>query len=328
MPQTVSPVFILSLPRSGSTLLQKILASHADVATVSEPWILLPPVYALRSDRSSAEYSQTTLSAAVNDFIDCLPNGRADYFAALREFAASLYTRLAPNGERFFLDKTPRYHLIIRELMEIFPDAKFILLWRNPLAVAASMIETWGYKGRWNLFRYRIDLYQGLENLVTAATDFKDRIHRLNYEEMVSNPEAALGSVCEYLGLRLDAAALEHFERDGLSGRLGDPTGPKKYDSISTDSIDSWGNVLNNPLRRWWARRYIEWIGRDRLRAMGYDQHELLTQITALNGFAVQQTLSDFMLMPLGAAHTNLGLSETKRQLKAWRAGKRRYPAN
>jgi hypothetical protein len=47
--------------------------------------------------------------------------------------------------------------------MELFPDAKFIFLWRQPLAVAASMIEAFG-DGRWNLERYAVDLWDGVEN--------------------------------------------------------------------------------------------------------------------------------------------------------------------
>jgi hypothetical protein len=41
-----TPLFLLSLPRSGSTLAQRILAAHAGIATTSEPWILLPYLYA------------------------------------------------------------------------------------------------------------------------------------------------------------------------------------------------------------------------------------------------------------------------------------------
>ncbi|MFV1990599.1 MAG: sulfotransferase, partial [Acidimicrobiales bacterium] len=46
----IRPAFLLSLPRSGSTLLQRLLGAHSMVATVAEPWLLIPPLYALRDE--------------------------------------------------------------------------------------------------------------------------------------------------------------------------------------------------------------------------------------------------------------------------------------
>jgi len=48
-------IFILSLPRSGSTLLQRILGGHSQVHTVAEPWLMLNPLYALRETGIEAE---------------------------------------------------------------------------------------------------------------------------------------------------------------------------------------------------------------------------------------------------------------------------------
>ena len=44
----IKPIFIFSITRSGSTLLQRVIAAHEGVATVSEPWVLLPYLYTLR----------------------------------------------------------------------------------------------------------------------------------------------------------------------------------------------------------------------------------------------------------------------------------------
>jgi len=50
-------IFLISQPRSGSTLLQKILNTHSQIISASEPWIMLNPVYALRSSGIKAEYN-------------------------------------------------------------------------------------------------------------------------------------------------------------------------------------------------------------------------------------------------------------------------------
>src|SRR5690606_14968727 len=133
--------------------------AHSQVATVSEPWLLLPFVYALRSPGAVAEYSHRSLVTAMDDFCAALPNGRADYEAEVRMLALRLYARVTPPGATHFLDKTPRYCLIAEELLRIFPDAKFIFLWRNPLAILASMF---GKDSKWRTYRYQVDLFKGM----------------------------------------------------------------------------------------------------------------------------------------------------------------------
>ena len=85
-----TPLFLLSLPRSGSTLAQRILAAHEPIATASEPWILLPYLYTLRERGIYAEYSHRVLVQAVNDFCAVLPGGRNDYVAEVRRLALRL----------------------------------------------------------------------------------------------------------------------------------------------------------------------------------------------------------------------------------------------
>ena len=65
-----TPIFIISLPRSGSTLLQRILTSHESVASASEPWLLLPLIEMIGSKNieSCANYSKLTSQLAAVDF--------------------------------------------------------------------------------------------------------------------------------------------------------------------------------------------------------------------------------------------------------------------
>ena len=80
-------IFLFSLPRSGSTLLQRLIASHPQVATVSEPWLVLPYLYTLRGRGIYAEFDYKTSSTAIQDFCEELPNGPEEYLLALwKEF--------------------------------------------------------------------------------------------------------------------------------------------------------------------------------------------------------------------------------------------------
>ena len=103
-PARVRPIFLFSLPRSGSTLLQRMLATHAEIATATEPWFLLPYLYTLRENGAYAEYGHSTMVAAIRDLCDDLPNGRADYLAQVRQLALGLYENLT-STETYFLDR-------------------------------------------------------------------------------------------------------------------------------------------------------------------------------------------------------------------------------
>ena len=160
-----TPIFILSLPRSGSTLLQRLIATHPAVATTSEPWLLLPLFLGFRDGHVFTSYRQRYLAQAFSEFLERLPGGIEAHRAAVRRFADTLYSKACAAGQTHFLDKTPRYHMIADELLRSFPEGRWILLWRNPLAVASSCVETWAH-GRWYMHHWRVDLYHGVSNLV------------------------------------------------------------------------------------------------------------------------------------------------------------------
>ncbi len=221
---SVRPVFLFSLPRSGSTLLQRMLATHPEVATTSEPWILLPQLYALRERGAVAEYGHRTAVRAIADFSDSLPGGRDDYLAEVRRSVTALYEQAAGEAA-WFLDKTPRYHLVVDEIMALFPDARFVFLWRNPLAVAASMIESFG-RGHWNLDRYDVDLQRR-----PRPADRRARAGRpadaSRSGSRTSSPtrSRATRTVFELLDLDPAMASAESFAGTSLNGRMGDRTG-------------------------------------------------------------------------------------------------------
>jgi len=114
-------IFVISQPRSGSTLLQKVLGSHSTIHTLSEPWVALQPLFGLRESGIAADYSATLARIGVQDFLGALPEGDAAYWEAVRLMLGHLYRRaLEPSGKRFFLDKTPRYTMILPELRRVF----------------------------------------------------------------------------------------------------------------------------------------------------------------------------------------------------------------
>ena len=270
----IRPLFIFSLPRSGSTLLQKILAHHPAISTSAETWLLLPILSWERKNAVFADYGHFVLRKAIAEFCDSFPAGRKDYDKELRKFVFSLYEKKSRGKGKYFLDKTPRYHLIADRIIDLFPEGKFIFLWRNPLAVAASIIETFG-GGDWNIYKFNVDFYKGVTNLVKAWLANQQKALSVQFEKLLHDPENTAAAIFSYLDLENDSTALSKFHGVNLEGSLGDPTGIKKYSSISTDPLDKWKNTMATPQRKRWCRKYIQWLGEKNIHAMGYDFEEL-----------------------------------------------------
>lgn len=68
MNKTIVPIFIISLPRSGSTLLQNILSNNSEISTTSEPWILIPLISFYKGDYKS-KTNPHLAKEAVSDFL-------------------------------------------------------------------------------------------------------------------------------------------------------------------------------------------------------------------------------------------------------------------
>ena len=294
------PIFLLSLPRSGSTLFQRLLAAHDEISTAPEPWILLPQIYALRERGAYAEYGQVPASRAINEFVQALPNGEDDYLEELRAFALGLYQKASGGQGRYFLDKTPRYYFIVDDLFRLFPEGKFIFLWRDPLAVVASIVQTWG-RGKWNLERWRHDLFDGAPALVTAYERHRNASIALRFEDLVSDPQGTLRPVFEYLEIPYDPKIISSFSDVRLDARMGDKRGYSQYGELSTDPLDKWKGVVSTVVRKQWCRNYLRHIGAYRLAAMGYDLQTLLGELGSVPT-SVRLLGSDLLWAPASRA--------------------------
>src|SRR3990172_3386954 len=134
-------IFIISQPRAGSTLLQKLISNNEMVDTVSEPWLLLPLLHNYKPELIRAKYNS---KLAIEGFTDYLKKKRLNglFKMELKRLILELYT--VNKKEQYFIDKTPRNYEILPEIIEFFPKAKFIVLKRDLFASLASMFSIWG----------------------------------------------------------------------------------------------------------------------------------------------------------------------------------------
>ena len=281
----MKPLFIFSLPRSGSTLLQKIIASTGKVATSAEPWLLLPHLYAMKSKGIASEYGHGSAATAISCFCQGLPRGEEDYISELRMFIMNLYKKRAEQEALYFLDKTPRYHLICKEIIDIFPEAKFIFLWRNPLAIVSSMLNSW-CNGRWKIDLYNIDLYDGINNLIEAYEHNCKDFLSLKYEDLVINPETEIDKICSFLQIDFNKVILQSFKEIDFGKGMGDKVGVLKFQEINSSSTGTWSNAFCTPLRRRWALKYLRELGEQRLGAIGYNYRSIKEELLAQRGIS------------------------------------------
>ena len=303
----MNPLFIFSLPRSGSTLTQRILCSHENISTVSEPWILLPYLYTLKKQGVYSEYGHQHAAEAIKQFCLELPNGENDYLEEIRSFILQLYTKAAGDKAVYFLDKTPRYSLVVEDIIDLFPEGKFVFLWRNPLAIVASIVETWT-DSKFNLLHNKIDLFDGLSNLIAAYEKYADKSCVLHYEALLSNPEKELRRLFDYLEIPFDSSLLSTFGNVDLQGTLGDQTGINQYRLVSKEPLAKWKQTLDNPVRKMWCRNYLKWIGEKRLAVMGYSLKELLWELDS-SPFSLRMVGPDLIRMIYSTAS---GVLETQ----------------
>lgn len=277
----VKPIFLICSPRTGSTLLQRILASHSKISSEGETHLLLPLLYAIRKEGVYSEYNHQQTFRGIRNFLYVLPDKTDSYLRRIQKLVISLFNEAANEGAVYFLDKTPFYPLIAEDIIRTFPDGKFIVLWRNPLAMISSVVRQWGERrGRgWFLYPVYNVLTKGITHLVDTTQKYKESVLVVKFEELIENPELELKKIMTYLELEFEEEMLKNFSKINMNGKLGDPTGVKRYQSISREPLEKWKKTLAFPLRKAWCRRYLKWLGKERLNVMGYDLNKLQMEL-------------------------------------------------
>ena len=230
------PIVILSAPRAGSTLLFETLAQAAGVYTIGgESHQLIESIAALRPGRGVARSNRLTRSDATTAIVTELR----------QRFAGRIHDRdgQAPgSGARVrLLEKTPKNALRVPFLLEVFPDAQFIFLHREPRANLSSMMQAWrakgwvtyrqlpGWPGPWSLllppgyerlqgrpleeivaFQWRVANETILDDLADLP---RERWTSLRYEDLVGDPRAEIAKLLDFTGLAMDARLEDYLSK-------------------------------------------------------------------------------------------------------------------
>ena len=268
-------IFIISQPRSGSTLLQKLLHNHSDIATTAEPWFLLP---ALKGDleckvRESTSYGSRTANIAISEFVNNVSSAEQQKTCYINLYKSICLEITNRQSASIFLDKTPRYYLIISEIRRSFPSAKIIVLTRNPMDVFKSILDTWVKKSYGLLVQFRQDLF--LAPKLLAEELVNSNIYHIKYEDLITSQKEELAALCLFLNIDFEDNLMHSFEKKNWL--LGDP---KMNDLKNVDSTkkDEWLEGLT-PQKWRFYNDYLKRIEAEYYNTLGYDIEEYRLQL-------------------------------------------------
>ena len=155
-------------------------------------------------------------------------------------------------------------------------------------------------RGRSNLERYAVDLWDGVENLAAANRPNDPRRVSLRFEDVVADPQAELGKLFDFLGLEGGDADPTVFQRLKLPRRMGRPGidsthGQRRAARQVAGDDGSW-------YRKRWCRHYLERLGPHRLALMGYDYDRLVPGVGELDD-STRGIASDIARSAYGLGH-------------------------
>jgi len=282
-------LFLIGPPRSGSTLLTRMLGSHDSIHAPDEPHLLTPLAHlGYYAKVDSAPYDPIITQLAMQELVKALPAGEDDYLAAMRALTDSLYERLlSPTGCDRLLDKTPAYSLVLDFAARLYPNARYIVLTRNPLAVWSSFVESFFDGDHESAHRHQ----PLLERYVPAIARFlRERpvpIHHVRYEDLVRNPAAEVQAICDFAGLPFEPEMIDYGERGGAqqSARgLGDPVAVAKQSRPTTESLSKWAAQLTGePEKVAQCQRILAGLLDEDLASWGYDRQAIASELDAID---------------------------------------------
>jgi tetratricopeptide (TPR) repeat protein len=233
------PIFILGMPRAGSTLIEQILASHAEIEGTME----LPDIPAL-AKRLGGRKTRSDASA----YPECLAELGPDELRALGEEYLEATRIQRKTGRPYFIDKMPNNWAHVGLIRLILPNAKIVDARRHPLACCFSNFKQHFARGQG--FSYdQGELGRYYRDYVTLTADFDaaqpGRLHRVLYEAMVEAPEAEIRRLLDFLALPFDPACLAFHENERA---VRTASSEQVRRPINREGLDQW-------------RAYEPWLG-------------------------------------------------------------------
>jgi hypothetical protein len=225
------PIFIVGLPRSGSTLLEQILSSHSRVEGTME----LPDVAIIARTLPGMKQSSDPVR-----YPEALADLSADELRALGEHYLA-HTRVhRKTAAPFFIDKMPNNFAHIGLIHLMLPNAKIVDARRHPLGCCFSGFKQHFARGQ--SFTYDLaELGAYYRDYVELMAHFDHvlpgRVHRVLYERLIEDTEGEVRRLLDYCGLEFEPACLHFYENDRA---VRTASSEQVRTPIFRDGLDQW----------------------------------------------------------------------------------------
>ena len=236
---TDSPIFIVGLSRSGTTLLSRMLDAHSDIAILPETWwyVVLDRLGCIEEFANpwQASLFLNEVWRNLKSYRDPAARIVADEASKQPRYVGPTVRVLEDLGRayaserhaRIWGEKTPAHALWLPQIRNLFPQARVLFMVRDPRDVLVS------YDDRWNGGRRSTDYLTStaallkfyLIHLLNRPGFPPEQIHWVRYESLTGQPSIELKEICSFLGIDFEPSMLDFYhqyqnvERDMLEGR-------------------------------------------------------------------------------------------------------------
>jgi tetratricopeptide (TPR) repeat protein len=247
-------LFLVSFPRSGTTLLEQVLASHPDVVTLEERPLLEPA----ENEFLVSPASFQRLLEANDDLLD--------------PFRDLYWRQVADRGlavaGKVFVDKLPLGSVLIPLIARLFPSARILFAERDPRDVVLSCFRR---HFNTNPGMYQFVTLEGTARFYDAVMSLADRyrrlvpdrVHAVRYETLVTDFEGQVRAICDFSGLSWNEG-LNDFARTARARTIRTPSAPQVRKGLYSSGAGQWRRYATHlaPVRPVLA----PWV-----EALGYD---------------------------------------------------------
>ncbi|SFC29711.1 tetratricopeptide repeat-containing sulfotransferase family protein [Pseudoalteromonas denitrificans] len=228
--KSFTPIFIVGMPRSGTTLVEQIIASHTEVESTDELQYI---------ERIALELE---MSGGYTKQINELDESKKLQLSTQYKIQIQQYFN---QYQAITIDKNPNNYLHIGLIKKLFPNAKIINVIRNPLDNALSVFKQYFYNGHDYSYSIKniIHYWQGYIVLMLHWKKlFGSEIMHLSYEQLTQEPEAEIRRILKYCELGFEPQCLTFYNSDRI---VLTPSVSQVKQPINNRSVGSWKKYQN-----------------------------------------------------------------------------------